>query len=44
AFADTKAAAAFVKENGGKLATFDEVLAATEKELTEREEHKGHDR
>ena len=37
AFADTKAAEDFVKEYGGKLATFDEVLAATEKELAERE-------
>jgi nitrous oxide reductase accessory protein NosL len=43
AFADTKAAAAFVKEYGGKPATFDEVLAATEKELAAREQHKGHD-
>lgn len=43
AFADKKAAEAFVKENGGKLATFDEVLAATEKELAEKDQHKGHD-
>jgi len=43
AFADKKAADAFVKENGGKLATFDEVLAATEKELAEKDQHKGHD-
>jgi len=43
AFTDKKAAAAFVKEYGGKLATFDEVLAATEKELSEREQHKGND-
>jgi nitrous oxide reductase accessory protein NosL len=43
AFADKKAADAFVKENGGKLATFGEVLAATEKELAEEDQHKGHD-
>jgi len=43
AFADRKAAEAFVKENGGKLATFDEVLAATEKELAEKDQHKSHD-
>jgi nitrous oxide reductase accessory protein NosL len=32
AFADKKAAAAFMKANGGRPATFAEVLAATEKE------------
>lgn len=44
AFADKKAAEAFVKENGGKLATFDEALAAAQKELTEKElkGHSGH--
>jgi len=43
AFADKKAAETFVQENGGRLATFDEVLATTEKELAEREDHKSHD-
>jgi len=43
AFADKKAADAFVKENGGKPATFDEVVTATEKELAEKDQHKGHD-
>jgi nitrous oxide reductase accessory protein NosL len=45
AFADPKAAAAFVKENGGKTATFAEAMAATEKELAaeqKRESRKGH--
>lgn len=32
AFTDKKAADAFVKENGGKIATFNEALAAAEKE------------
>ena len=43
AFADKKAAEAFVKESGGRLATFDEVVAASEKELAEKNMHKGHD-
>ncbi len=34
AFADKKAAEAFIKEHGGKLATFDEALAAAQQELT----------
>lgn len=42
AFADKKTAEAFVKESGGKMATFDEVQAATEKELAEKDQHKGH--
>ena len=44
AFADKKAAEAFVKENGGKLATFDEALTAAQKELAEQEPkgHSGH--
>lgn len=41
AFADRKAAAAFVKENGGTIATFKEALAAAEKELKEAG-HSGH--
>ena len=32
AFADKKAADAFVKENGGRIATFEEALAAAKKE------------
>ncbi len=32
AFVDKKAAETFVKENGGKISTFNEVLAAAEKE------------
>jgi nitrous oxide reductase accessory protein NosL len=44
AFADKKAASAFLKENGGTPATFDEALAATEKELagTGAKGHSGH--
>jgi len=51
AFADKKGAGAFIKANGGKLATFNEVLKATEKELTDsshprkgngHDEHSGH--
>jgi copper chaperone NosL len=48
AFADRKDADAFVKADGGKLATFDEALKATEKEQADRAakkqaDHKGHD-
>jgi len=43
AFADKKAAEAFVKENGGKLATFDDVLKTSEKELAEKDQHQDHD-
>ena len=49
AFAEKKDAEAFVKANGGKLATFDDALKASEKELADREQkkkshdHKGHD-
>lgn len=48
AFADKKDAAAFIKLNGGKPATFDEALQAAEKELADNEqsskpqEHQGH--
>ena len=48
AFADKKDAEAFIKADGGKPATFDEALKATEKELADRaqskkpHEHKGH--
>ena len=51
AFADRNGAASFIKANGGKPATFDEVLKATEKELAEsggpkkqhgHAEHSGH--
>jgi copper chaperone NosL len=48
AFADKKDADAFIKQNGGKPATFDEALKATEKELDDTaqsknsHEHKGH--
>jgi nitrous oxide reductase accessory protein NosL len=42
AFADKKGAEAFIKENGGKMATFDEVLKATENELANNSQHKGH--
>lgn len=51
AFADTKGAHAFIKSNGGELATFNEVLKATENELTDsrqprkrdgHDEHSGH--
>jgi nitrous oxide reductase accessory protein NosL len=48
AFADKKDAAAFIKQYGGKPATFDEALNASKKELSDNEnsmkphEHKGH--
>lgn len=48
AFADSKAAEAFIKQNGGSLAGFDEALNAAEKEHADRaqsrkpQEHKGH--
>lgn len=44
AFADKKGAEAFVKENGGTLATFDEALKAAEKEQAggEMHQHGGH--
>jgi copper chaperone NosL len=40
AFADKRRAAKFIKVNGGSLATFDEVVKATEKELEELEKEK----
>jgi len=49
AFVDKKDADAFIKLNGGKAATFEEALKATEKELADKahgtkpHEHKGHD-
>jgi nitrous oxide reductase accessory protein NosL len=45
AFAEKKDAEAFIKKNGGKPATFDDMVKATENELAERDapkEHKGH--
>lgn len=48
AFADKKDADAFIKANGGKPATFDEALKATEKEHADKaaarkqSDHKGH--
>ena len=42
AFADKSGAEKFIKGNGGKLATFDDVLKATEKELAEQDKPKGH--
>jgi len=42
AFAEKSGAEKFIKENGGKLATFDDILKATEKELAEQDKPKGH--
>lgn len=48
AFAENADAVAFIKTNGGKLADFDEILKAAEKDEAERansmkpKEHKGH--
>lgn len=42
AFADKSGAEKFIKANGGKLASFDEVVKATEKELAEQDKPKGH--
>ena len=42
AFADKSGANKFIKANDGKLATFDDVLKATEKELAEQDKPKGH--
>jgi nitrous oxide reductase accessory protein NosL len=42
AFADKKGADAFIKQNGGKPATFDEALKAAEKEQTSSSQNKGH--
>ena len=42
AFADRKDADAFIKENGGKLTIFDEVLKAAESENPDKNGHKGH--
>jgi nitrous oxide reductase accessory protein NosL len=48
AFADKKDADAFIKQNGGKPATFDEALKASDEELADKansmkpSEHKGH--
>jgi len=43
AFSDKKSAQAFIKENGGKLATFDEAFRATEKELADEESSHSHE-
>jgi len=43
AFADKKSANAFIRENGGKLATFDDALKATEKELADEERSHSHE-
>jgi copper chaperone NosL len=49
AFADRKDADAFIKQYGGKTATFDDAFKATEKELADEaqrdtsREHKGHE-
>jgi nitrous oxide reductase accessory protein NosL len=44
AFAEKKAADAFIKANGGKLATFDDELKAAEMEQSKRpHDHKTHD-
>jgi nitrous oxide reductase accessory protein NosL len=42
AFADKNGAEKFIKENGGKLATFDEVMNAAEKEQEEKGRGNGH--
>lgn len=45
AFADKKNAEEYIQKNGGKLATYDDALKATEKELADQDkpkEHKGH--
>ncbi len=42
AFADKERAETFIKVNGGRLATFDDVLKTTEKELDEPHKPKGH--
>jgi nitrous oxide reductase accessory protein NosL len=42
AFVDKKDADAFIKENGGKLASFDEALRAAENENTDKPAAKGH--
>jgi len=42
AFADKRGAETFIKANGGKLATFDEALKATEQEQDGSSQHKGH--
>lgn len=42
AFADKKDADAFIKVNGGKIASFDEALKAAEDENMDQNEHKGH--
>ncbi len=42
AFADKSGAEKFIKGNGGKLATFDDVVKVTEKELAEQDKPKGH--
>jgi nitrous oxide reductase accessory protein NosL len=42
AFANKKDAEAFIKENGGKLATFDEALEKAQKEDMGGQEHMGH--
>jgi len=42
AFAEKSGAEKFIKTTGGKLATFDDVLKATEKELADQDKPKGH--
>jgi len=42
AFAEKSRAEKFIKGNGGKLATFDDVLKAAEKELAEQDKPKSH--
>lgn len=43
AFGDRESASAFIKENGGMLATFDDAFKATERELTDQDRHDSHD-
>jgi copper chaperone NosL len=42
AFAEKSGAERFIKDNGGKIATFNDVLTTTEKELAEQDKPKGH--
>ncbi|MGO9380358.1 MAG: nitrous oxide reductase accessory protein NosL [Dissulfurispiraceae bacterium] len=43
AFADQQEAQAFMKENGGRVSTFDEALQAAEEEIARAGGHGGHD-
>lgn len=43
AFAEKSSAEKFIKANGGKLVTFDDVLKAAEKEQEGKGAHKGHE-